>query len=215
MPRSNDYFSNHSKVRRFPWRLYHDPIESDLLSFIRRASQKEGGADVLVIGCGLMQELEHFPKSLRITAIDIDDRAVQALASAGDSRIKHCQTVDGSTDLTTLGEFDAIYAKEVIEHILTPHEYLVQLHSLLRPQGRLWLSTPNYGEPWLPLVESTFLELVARRSGFTRKGIHPTPFSRRRLANALENAGFVDVEAKTVAFRLALIGEGSKAGPVG
>src|SRR5207237_7599442 len=90
-------------------------------------------------------------------------------------------------------QFAAIYAKEVVEHVLAWPEWLVGLRRALLPGGKLWLSTPNYGEPWLPAIESTVLELVARRSGFTRRNIHPTRFSRRSLARGLRAAGFADV----------------------
>ena len=46
--------------------------------------------------------------------------------------------------------FDAIYAKEVVEHVLAWPVWLAGLRRLLVPGGKLWLSTPNYGEPWLP-----------------------------------------------------------------
>jgi 2-polyprenyl-3-methyl-5-hydroxy-6-metoxy-1,4-benzoquinol methylase len=100
--------------------------------------------------------------------------------------------------------FAAIYAKEVVEHVLAWPAWLVGLRRLLVPGGRLWLSTPNYGEPWLPALESTVLEIVARRAGFSRKHIHPTRFSRRSLARGLEAAGFEDVHVSTTPTRLAL-----------
>ena len=64
----------------------------------------------------------------------------------------------------------------------------------------------------LPLVESTFLELVARLQGFTRKGIHPTPFSRNSLKFTLEKAGLREVQVSKTLFWLALVASGRKAG---
>jgi len=66
------------------------------------------------------------------------------------------------------------------------------------------LSTPNYGEPWLPALESTVLELVARRDGFSRRELHPTRFSKRSLARGLEAAGFVDVKTRVTPTRFAI-----------
>ena len=74
--------------------------------------------------------------------------------------------------------------------------WLAGLRRALVPSGRLWLSTPNYGEPWLPAIESTVLELVARRSGFSRRHLHPTRFRRASLARGLSAAGFEAVEAQ-------------------
>src|SRR5262249_31206924 len=106
--------------------------------------------------------------------------------------------------------FDAIYEKEVIEHIVPWREHVDALRRTLRPGGRLWISTPNYGEPWLDLLERTALGLVARRSGFTRRDLHPTRFSRRSLAQGLSAAGFEGVESRVVAFRLALAARGRR-----
>jgi hypothetical protein len=89
--------------------------------------------------------------------------------------------------------------------------WLVGMRKLLAPGGRLWLSTPNYGEPWLPALESTVLELVARRDGFSRRDIHPTRFSRRSLERGMTAAGFDDVRVRTTPTRLALTAWGTRA----
>lgn len=206
MPASNDYFGNHQRVREFPWSLYHGPLEASLASFFE-GLPRDRNVDVLVIGCGLMQELDRAPKHLRFTAVDIDERAVTATAAAtaGDTRVVAVRRIEPDEDLARLGPFDAAYAKEVIEHIVPARAYLTALRGALEPGGALWLSTPNYGEPWLPLVESTFLELVARISGHTRQGIHPSRFSRKQLALTLIDAGFAEVRVHTAAHRLALV----------
>jgi hypothetical protein len=48
------------------------------------------------------------------------------------------------------------------------------------------------------------LELIARKSGFTRRDIHPTRFSRRSLARGLDAAGFHDVRVRVMPTRLAI-----------
>jgi 2-polyprenyl-3-methyl-5-hydroxy-6-metoxy-1,4-benzoquinol methylase len=203
MASPNDYFANHRRVRRFPWSLYHGPLEADLGRFLRDLPQSRE-TNVLVIGCGLMQELDQAPGHLRFTVVDIDQRAVDAVAS--DPRVVTARRVESDEDLSSLGPFDALYAKEVIEHIVPVPPYLAQLRRTLRPGGHVWLSTPNYGEPWLPAIEATFLEVVARRSGYTRRGLHPSKFSRSGLQRALVNAGFTQVQVRTTSLRLALIG---------
>src|SRR6266567_1566019 len=195
MPTS-DYFVNHERARRFPWSIYHRPLEDDLERFLCSVAV-DGGSRVLVIGCGLLQELDHAPEGLRFTAVDIDPRVIDIVAARHDRRIEATRVVGPETSLAELGlgQFDGVYAKEVIEHIVPYQSYMAGLRQLLREGGRLWLSTPNYGEPWLPLLESTVLEWVARRSGYTRRDIHPSRFTRRSLAAALEAAGFHDVHA--------------------
>ncbi|MBS1123087.1 MAG: putative methyltransferase [Deltaproteobacteria bacterium] len=201
---STDYFANHVRARQFPWTLYHHPLERDLARFLREVASEHPTGEVLVVGCGLLHEIDAAPSGLTFHVVDIDDRAVEAVLGKRDPRITG-GTVVAPEDPIVLGRrFAGIYAKEVVEHVLAWPAWLVGLRRALVPGGRLWLSTPNYGEPWLPALESTVLELIARRSGFSRRHIHPTRFSRGSLARGLRAAGFEDVETRATATRLAL-----------
>jgi 2-polyprenyl-3-methyl-5-hydroxy-6-metoxy-1,4-benzoquinol methylase len=207
MTEQPDYFTNHARARTFPWSLYHAPLERELASFLRDVAVMRGGdADVLVVGCGLLHELDAAPDGLRFTVADIDPRAVEDVIARRDPRIVDGVVVpaEDPIDASVARRFHAIYAKEVVEHVLAWPLWLVGLRRALFPHGALWLSTPNYGEPWLPALESTVLELVARRDGFTRRHLHPTRFSRRSLARGLHAAGFVDVAARVTPTRLAI-----------
>jgi SAM-dependent methyltransferase len=208
MSEQPDYFANHDKARKFPWTLYHAPLERDLGEFLARVATEHPRGDVLVVGCGLLHEIDEAPAGLRFTVADIDPRAVDAVLARRDPRIVAGHVVPPETPLDqVLGpskRFAGIYAKEVIEHIHAWPTWLVGLRHALVPGGRLWLSTPNYGEPWLPALESTVLELIARRSGFSRRHIHPTRFSRRSLERGLSSAGFTDVAVGVTPTRLAI-----------
>ena len=203
-----DYFANHARARKFPWTLYHQPIERDLSEFLRSVSAEHPFGEVLIVGCGLLHEIDEAPSGLRYTVVDIDERAVEAVLEREDPRIVGGHVVAPevplSESLGVSGKFAAIYAKEVVEHVLSWPAWLVGLRRALVPSGRLWLSTPNYGEPWLPAIESTVLELVARRDGFSRKQLHPTRFSRAALRRGLVAAGFEQVNVKNTPTRLAL-----------
>ena len=201
-----DYFANHARARRFPWTLYHAPLERDLAAFLAQVAAERAAGEVLVVGCGLLHELDAAPPGLRFTVADIDARAVEAVLARRDPRIAggHVVAPEAPVDAQLPRRFDAIYAKEVVEHVLAWPGWLAGLRRALVPGGRLWLSTPNYGEPWLPALESTVLELVARKSGFSRRDIHPTRFSRGTLARGLCAAGFADVRAHVTPTRLAL-----------
>jgi len=211
----SDYFANHARARQFPWTLYHQPLERDLGEFLRQVADEHAAGEVLVVGCGLLHEVDAAPRGLTFHVADIDDRAVAAVLERRDPRITGGTVVPPEVPIDqalgqALGQagarrrFAAIYAKEVVEHVLAWPSWLVGLRRALVPGGRLWLSTPNYGEPWLPALESTVLELVARRSGFSRRDIHPTRFSRGSLARGLRAAGFEQIEVKPTPTRLAL-----------
>ena len=199
-----DYFANHERARKFPWTLYHAPLERDLAAFLSRVAEEQPQGHVLVVGCGLLHEIDEAPAGLRYTVVDIDPRAVDAVLARKDPRIVAGRVVAPEQPIRLGKQFHAIYAKEVIEHIHFWPTWLAGLRRSLVPGGRLWLSTPNYGEPWLPTLESTVLEMVARRDGFSRRHIHPTRFSKRSLARGLRAAGFVDVNARVMPTRLAI-----------
>ena len=199
-----DYFANHVRARQFPWTLYHQPLERDLGRFLGEVAGEFPRGEVLVVGCGLLHEVDAAPPGLTFHVVDIDERAVAAVLAKGDPRITGGTVVAPEAPIELGRRFAAIYAKEVVEHVLAWPAWLVGLRRALVPGGRLWLSTPNYGEPWLPAIESTVLELIARRSGFSRRHIHPTRFSRGTLARGLRSAGFVDVTVRATPTRLAL-----------
>lgn len=208
VPDQGDYFANHARARQFPWTLYHQPLERDLARFLDQVAHEHPDGEVLVVGCGLLHELDAAPAGLRFHVVDIDARAVDAVRARGDGRITGGtvvvpeQPIDAS--LGAAHRFAAIYAKEVVEHVLAWPTWLTGLRRALIPGGRLWLSTPNYGEPWLPALESTVLELVARKSGFSRRDLHPARFSRGSLGRGLRSVGFEQVEVGVTPTRLAL-----------
>ena len=82
------------------------------------------------------------------------------------------------------GGFDAVMAFEVIEHVISPTRFLSAVAGLVRPQGLLILSTPNYacvhehGEKWDGFTSSfehlfffnvDALKRLAFRAGFSMK----------------------------------------------
>ncbi|MFN8651098.1 MAG: methyltransferase domain-containing protein [Gemmatimonadales bacterium] len=79
-----------------------------------------------------------------------------------------------------LGGFDQIICLEVIEHILQDQKLLVDLAGLLRPGGRLLISTPWSGHR--PLVGETLSDV--EDGGHVRWG-----YTHERLASLMEGAG--------------------------
>ena len=86
------------------------------------------------------------------------------------------------------GSFDVVLLGDVIEHLRDPVAALARLRPLLRPGGRLVLSTPNVAN-W-----AIRLSLLAGRWRYTDRGIldrsHTHLFTRATLAEAIERAGY-------------------------
>jgi 2-polyprenyl-3-methyl-5-hydroxy-6-metoxy-1,4-benzoquinol methylase len=181
---SPDYFANHRRAGRFPWSLYHRALTRP----IARAIAAHGSsARVLVVGCGLEPVIPGAPTTVDIFACDIDPRAIEACKRAHPDRAHRFAVCPDAYALPEehdfAGLFDVVVAKEVIEHTLDPSRWARMLAHRLVVGGTLILTTPNYGRmSTLPLLESTILEWLARRDGFSRKHIHPSKFDKRRFA---------------------------------
>jgi SAM-dependent methyltransferase len=84
--------------------------------------------------------------------------------------------------------FDVVLCGDLLEHLRDPERLLVRLQPLLRPDGRLILTTPNVAN-W-----AMRLGLLAGRWRYTDRGIldrtHVHLFTRKTLLETLERAGY-------------------------
>jgi 2-polyprenyl-3-methyl-5-hydroxy-6-metoxy-1,4-benzoquinol methylase len=198
------YYDNHSKALKFPWSIYHKPLLEDLDRFLKLYLKP--GMKILVIGPGDFQEFNLISSyKAKIYLLDIDPRVIENNTSKLGNQIEKSYVVGSNFEGYPENEtFDIIYAKEVIEHIPLSEKFLSRLNNLCSHKGKVWISTPNYGFFLLPLLESTVLELVARLSGFSRKHIHPSKFSKKSLLNSVKEAGFKKVKGHETFLKLAL-----------
>lgn len=199
------YFGNHDRATRFPWCIYHNPLYRELIAFL--GLQGSSKKSLLVIGPGDFQEIEVLIKmGFQISILDIDPRVILKIKQRYPDHIYKTFIVDSFfNNYPTEDSFDLVYAKEVIEHFDQPEMFLNHVFRLLKNDGRLWLSTPNYGFFLLPFLEKTILELIAKASGFSRRMIHPTKYSLNRLNDDLKAAHFSQVDVRETRFRLALV----------
>lgn len=98
----------------------------------------------LDVGCGdgnFTSLVQRELKQVEAYGVDFSPRAVQ-LATARGVRA-YCVDLSNQ-DLPFAPEFfDAAFAGEVVEHILDTDHFFDELHRVLKPGGRLILSTPN------------------------------------------------------------------------
>ena len=98
-----------------------------------------------------------------------------------------------SSLVTESGQFDAVAAIEIVEHLENPFRFIRECAGLLKPGGLMFLTTPN-----VEAVNSRLIFLyTGRLNAFgayeTVRPAHITPIFKWKLEMMLEEAGFETV----------------------
>lgn len=113
-------------------------------ALVRRFAPTGQGA-LLELGCGLGHLLGLLQDDFRCTGIDLIDFAVEQTRENA-PRARAIQGDAAATDLFGDGEFCAVVALHLIEHLPRPQAMICDVHRILQPGG-LWLFAtphPNY-----------------------------------------------------------------------
>lgn len=136
---------------------------------VRHLLRPQEGATVLDVGCGDGRFVRRMKAAgWRAVGVDPDPRAVQECRRHG---IAAVQGTMASLDAAP-GTFDAVTLSHVIEHTHDPRAELGRARELLKPEGVLWLATPNlsarghshFGASWLGLDPPRHLVVFTRES---------------------------------------------------
>ena len=146
----------------------------------------ESGGTLLDVGCGSGAFLRTAKTcGWQVSGIDPDPKAVMNCRGQGFDVLQG--GVEQFAEMDNL--FDVITLNHVIEHVHDPVATLRACHRLLKPNGQLWLATPNidslghkqYGRDWRGLEPPRHLVL----------------FNPASLRLGLERAGFKKTACKT------------------
>jgi 2-polyprenyl-3-methyl-5-hydroxy-6-metoxy-1,4-benzoquinol methylase len=132
---------------------------------------------ILEIGCStgaLMEELEK--RGADVSGVDVDSSWSCRYYYSPEKRILLDIQENNFPDEWEKKDFDLVIAQEVIEHIKRPYDFLRRVWRVLKPDGWLFLTTPNLtgitallkGRKWCGLVtESHFLLYSPKSMDFT------------------------------------------------
>ena len=150
--------------------------------------------DHLDIGCGPGTFVATLGGETRSRGIDIAKQQIE-FAQECYGRPGRTFEVAGDPPLPYDDDaFDVVTIIELIEH-LPPEQNLELIKEalrVLRPQGKLLISTPNYGSAW-PLVEA----LVNRLGPTSYEDQHITHYRKSTIRNLLERAGADDISVRS------------------
>ena len=164
---------------------------------LRRAFLLAGvqpGETVLDVGCGAGEFSAALAEAGTTTiAVDVAHEALRR-ARRGvpgiDARLW------GAGEPLPLGdnEVDAVWAGEVIEHVIDVAPWLSELRRVLRPRGTLLLTTPNHGTATMLRIALSTRRFDAH---FEPRSDHLRFFSTRTLRALLHDLGFDVREVQT------------------
>jgi ubiquinone/menaquinone biosynthesis C-methylase UbiE len=196
------YFDAEARKGR---RLLPDPeTASGLGSFVkyRQATAlmaAPGTHAVIDVGCSvgsieMLFHLEH-PECARATCIEGVDISTEAIGRARALNLPNCtfRDYDGTTLPFADASFDLAIAIEVIEHVADKPGLIAEIWRVLRPGGRVFLTTPN-PQCWALCVEERLertLRWCARRPASEKDAF----IGLSDLSRLLSDAGFTPVGA--------------------
>ncbi|HLD06762.1 MAG TPA: class I SAM-dependent methyltransferase [Candidatus Nanoarchaeia archaeon] len=148
----------------------------------------EGSGRLLDIGCSDGSLSRHFlGKGYNVEGVDISGKAVRLARQKG----IRARKADFTRRLPyPAGAFDAVFCGEVIEHILHPDVLLHEINRVLRPGGRLFLTTPNISS-----LRNAVLILFGRMPAYASRynSPHIRDYNCADVGSLLAHAGFRDI----------------------
>jgi ubiquinone/menaquinone biosynthesis C-methylase UbiE len=154
------------------------------------------GDRVLDVGCGEGRFASELLRAgMSVLGIDVAEEPLRR-AHERDPALD-LRLVDGD-ESWPIGDasFDAVWAGETIEHVLDTAGWLSEVRRVLRPGGRLLLSTPAHGRL---RVLGLALSRRAFEAHFDPRADHLRFYTRAGLTRLLGEFGFQEVWARAVA----------------
>lgn len=133
------------------------------------------GSQVLDIGCGYGAELIPFvQKGCKAYGIEASPHRAAAAERVG---VRTAAVRVEKLNEGTFGtRFDLVFANHVLEHVVDPHEFLTALEKVVKPNGYICISVPNFSQDFL--LQQFFFAL------------HIHCFSMQSMTTLLKSHGF-------------------------
>lgn len=156
------------------------------------------GMWVVDLGCGPGSITLGLAAESRVTGVDRDAGQVvlarEAARRAGRSTVDF--VVGSAYDLPfASGSVDVAFSHALFEHLAAPADALAELRRVLRPGGRLALSTSDWSKARLR-PKTANVDAALRGHYLLRRRAGGNPFAGRHIAEECVRAGFTEVASR-------------------
>ena len=171
------YLQYNAESLSFPRNIFHQP---KLETTAALSAALPDGARVLDAGCSTGYVSWGLAPRLQLTGIDIE---VEAVVFCHARRQGEFLRADLSALPFRDDTFDLILFTNTIEHLEDPHPILAELARVLKPAGKILVTTENCANVFWLLLEQTWYRVFGGPCKPYRHDVHPqryTPESLRR-----------------------------------
>jgi SAM-dependent methyltransferase len=163
-----------------------------MISIKKYISSLNRNATLLDIGCwncSSLEEIKKIRKDIIITGIDIEKPKTESI-----KLLEKFIQLDLNKDILPFEKesFDFIRIVHLIEHLTNPYLLLNQLKSLLKPNGIIYIVTPNERSIFIPSLN--FANYQHGPFNFYDDPTHLKPITTHGIYCLLEKAGFKNSE---------------------
>lgn len=158
---------------------------------IKKLLPENSKINILDFGCGdgkLIQYMKRRNKESLMTGVDVSKKIIEI----NKRKIKNAKfyTVDDGERLPFRSNtFDFIVSTDVIEHVYNTEDTFKELARVLKPKGKILLSTPYYG-----VIKNVLIVLLDFDLIFSPTGPHIRFFTKKSLRNCLINVGLKPIK---------------------
>src|SRR5512143_1537392 len=112
-------------------------------ALVRRYAPRDGGR-LLELGCGLGHLIGLLQNEYRCVGIDLAEYSIEQTKLNAPKAEAYVQSADDLSRFES-GEFSAVVALHLLEHLPDPAHTIAEVNRLLKPGGLFLMATPNPG----------------------------------------------------------------------
>lgn len=171
------------KSRLYPQREFHRTRFEDELKLLDKECDS-----YLDIGCG---DALHFSRIKFRLVVGVDHNESTITRGKGKKLI-----ISKAEKLPFKDEsFDCISCHHLIEHLDNPENLILEIMRVLKPKGRVIISTPNYRSLWV--IVEFFWARLGLFNPVNYSEIHVQHFTPKKIRSMLEKSGFKVLKIET------------------